>query len=131
MASKEYDESFDPRAEQSREQEAFDELISAYEKDGEEGLCKAIGCSMEELDQEMSELARDNRLHMDDDRDEIIQRYIEDLVDNADWKDLYEQDYDPADMEMMDDLQDLKKLAGIQEKEKQNHAPNVANKELY
>ena len=115
MASKEYDESFDPRAEQSREQEAFDELISAYEKDGEEGLCKAIGCSMEELDQEMSELARDNRLHMDDDRDEIIQRYIKDLVDNADWKDHGEQDFDPADAEMEEALNQLRKLSGLGE----------------
>ena len=47
---KKKEESFDPRAEQSREEEAFDELISAYEKGGEEELCKAIGCSMEELD---------------------------------------------------------------------------------
>ena len=111
---KKKEESFDPRAEQSREQEAFDELISAYEKDGEEGLCKAIGCSMEELDQEMSELARDNRLHMDDDRDEIIQRYIEDLVDNADWKDHGEQDFDPADMEMEEELDRMRELAGIE-----------------
>ena len=116
MASKEYDESFDPRAEQSREEEAYDELVSAYDKGGEEGLCKAIGCSMEKLDDEMSEWARDHNLHMDDDRDEIIHGYIEDLVDNADWKDHGEQDYDPEDMEMMDGIEDLKKLAGIKEK---------------
>jgi hypothetical protein len=35
----------------------------------------------------MGEISRDLNLHMDDDRDEIIQRYIETLVDNADWKD--------------------------------------------
>ena len=85
-------ESFDPRAEQSREDQAYEELVDAYDKGGEEGLCKAIGCSMEELDQEMSEFARDHNLHMDDDRDEIIHGYIEQLVDDADWKDHGEQD---------------------------------------
>ena len=116
MASKDYDESFDPSAEQSREEEAYNELVDAYDKGGEEALCKEIGCSMEELDQEMSEWARDHNLHMDDDRDEIIHGYIEDLVDDADWKDHGEQDYDPEDMEMMDGIEDLKKLAGIKEK---------------
>jgi len=85
-------ESFDPSAEQSREEEAYDELISAYEKGGEEALAKACHMSLEELDQEMTEFAMDHSLHMDDDRDEVIQRYIEDLVDNADWKDHGEQD---------------------------------------
>ena len=80
-------ESFDPQAEQSREDQAYDELVDAYDKGGEDGLCKAIGCSSRELDQEMSEFARDHNLHMDDDRDEIIHGYIEQLVDNADWKD--------------------------------------------
>ena len=61
---------------------------------------------MEELDQEMSEYARDHNLHMDDDRDEVIHGYIEDLVDNADWKDHGEQDFDPADMEMEEGVVD-------------------------
>ena len=89
---KKKEESFDPRAEQSREEEAYQELVSAYDKGGEEGLCKAIGCSLEELDQEMSEYARDHSLHMDDDRDEIIMDIFQQLVDNVDWKDLGEQD---------------------------------------
>ena len=93
-------ESFDPRAEQSREEEAYNKLMSAYEKGGEEALAKACHMSLEELDQEMTEFAMDHSLHMDDDRDEVIQRYIEDLVDNADWKDHGEQDFDPADAEM-------------------------------
>jgi hypothetical protein len=83
----EMEESFDPQAEQGREEQAYDELTDAYQKGGEEGLCIAAKCSMEELDQEMGEISRDLNLHMDDDRDEIIQRYIETLVDNADWKD--------------------------------------------
>ena len=83
----EMEESFDPQAEQGREEQAYDELTDAYQKGGEEGLCIAAKCSMEELDQEMGEISRDLKLHMDDDRDEIIQRYIETLVDNADWKD--------------------------------------------
>ena len=43
----------------------------------------------------------------DEDRDEIIQRYIEDTVNNADYKDHGEMDYDMADME------EMKKLAGL------------------
>jgi len=105
---KKKEESFDPRAEQSREEEAYQELVSAYDKGGEEGLCKAIGCSMEELDQEMSEFARDHSLHMDDDRDEIIHGYIEQLVDNADWKDHGEMDHD-----MAEELDRMRELAGL------------------
>jgi len=107
---KKKDESFDASAEQSREEEAYNELVDAYDKGGEEGLCKAIGCSIEELDDEMSEYARDHSLHMDDDRDEIIHGYIEQLVDNADWKDHGEMDHD-----VDEDLQRMRELAGIEE----------------
>ena len=119
------EESFDPRAEQSREDQAYDELYSAYDRGGEEELCKEIGCTMEELDDEMSEIAREKGLHMDDDRDEILQIYIEDLVDNADWKDHGGMDYDPEDLDVeeavidtsskaLDSAMDeLRKLAGL------------------
>jgi len=107
---KKKDESFDASAEQSREEEAYNELVDAYDKGGEEGLCKAIGCSIEELDDEMSEFARDHSLHMDDDRDEIIHGYIEQLVDNADWKDHGEMDHD-----VDEDLQRMRHLAGLEE----------------
>lgn len=102
------DESFDARAEQSREEEAYNELVDAYDKGGEEALCKAIGCSEEELDQEMTEFAMERGLHMDDDRDEVIHGYIEDLVDNADWKDHGEPEVD-------EDIQRMRDLAGIEE----------------
>ena len=102
------DESFDARAEQSREEEAYNELVDAYDKGGEEALCKAIGCSEEELDQEMTEFAMDRGLHMDDDRDEVIHGYIEDLVDNADWKDHGEPEVD-------EDIQRMRDLAGLGE----------------
>lgn len=119
------EESFDPRAEQSREDQAYDELYSAYDRGGEEELCKEIGCTMEELDDEMSEIAREKGLHMDDDRDEILQIYIEDLVDNADWKDHGGMDYDPEDLDVEEAVTDtsskaldsamdeLRKLAGL------------------
>ena len=80
---------------------------------------------MEELDDEMSEIAREKGLHMDDDRDEILQIYIEDLVDNADWKDHGGMDYDPEDLDVeeavidtsskaLDSAMDeLRKLAGL------------------
>ena len=109
---KKKDESFDASAEQSREEEAYNKLVDAYDKGGEDGLCKAIGCTHEELDQEMTEYAMDHRLHMDDDRDKIIHGYIEQLVDNADWKDHGEMDHD-----VDEDLQRMRELAGIEEAE--------------
>jgi len=122
----EMEESFDPDFEPSREEEEYNRLISAYEQ-GEEELAKAMGMSLEQLDQEMTEFAMDRGLHMDDDRDEVVQGYIEDVINNADYKDHGEQDFDPQDAEMMDSIEntsnkaleaavlELKKLAGIEE----------------
>jgi len=78
------DESFDPQAEPSKADMMADEFMSAYEKGGEPALAKAMGMSEEELDQEMSEYGRDHNLHMDDDRDEVVQGYIELVLDNMD-----------------------------------------------
>lgn len=75
-----------PFGEPSQQDMMYDKLISAYEK-GEEELAKEMGLSIEQLDQEMTEYAMDHNLHMDDDRDEVIQGYIEDVVNNADYKD--------------------------------------------
>ena len=111
----EMEESFDVRGEQSREDEAYEELMRAYDQGGEEAYAKAVGLSMEDLDDEMSDIAREKGLHMDDDRDEILQMHAEETVDNADWKDHGEMDYDPQDMDMGEDIQKLKKLAGIEE----------------
>ena len=119
------EESFDPRAEQSREDQAYEELMDAYEKGGEEELCKAIGCTMEELSDEIEEICREKGLHPDDDRDECIQIHVEELVDNADWKDHGEMDYDPEDLDVEEAITDtsskaldsamdeLRKLAGL------------------
>ena len=115
MEEPEMEESFDPRAEQSREDQAYEELMGVYDKGGEEALAQELNMSMEDLDDEMSDFARDHNFHMDDDRDEIIQRYVEDLVDNADWKDHGGQDFDPADAEMEESLSKLRKLAGLPE----------------
>ena len=118
-------ESFDHNAEQSREDEAYDELMDAYQKGGEEGLCKAIGCTERELSDEIEEICREKDLHADDDRDECIQLYVEELVDNADWKDHGGMDSDPADLDVEEAVSDtsnkalktameeLKKLAGL------------------
>lgn len=76
-----------PFGEPSQQDMMYDKLISAYEQGGEEGLCKEAGCTLEELDMEISEICREKGLHPDDDRDECIQLYIEELVDNADYKD--------------------------------------------
>lgn len=102
-------ESFDPQAEQSREEEEYDRLITAYEN-SEEDLAEVLGMSMEQLDQEMTEYAMDHNLHMDDDRDSIVQGYIEQLVDDADWKDQGE-----PDQELTDSLNRLRKLSGLEE----------------
>ncbi len=119
---KKKEESFDVDAEQSREEEAYNELMDAYAQGGEEAYAQACGLSMEELDQEMSEIGRDLNLHMDDDRDEILQRHAEDTVDNADWKDHGEYDHEPEMEEALDGTVDkaieeamfeLRKLAGI------------------
>jgi len=123
MASKDYDESFDPSAEQSREEEAYENLMNALDSGGEEAYAKACGLSMEELDQQMTEISMDLNLHMDDDRDEIIHRHAEDLVDNADWKDHGEPEVD-------EDIQRMRDLAGIKEKEETESCPNCGKKRV-
>lgn len=79
-------ESFDPAMEPSQQDEAYEELMNALETGGEESYAKACGLSSEELDQEMSEIARERNLHMDDDRDEIIHAHAEEVCDNMDIK---------------------------------------------
>ena len=118
-------ESFDHNAEQSREEEAYNELMDAYGQGGEEAYAKACGLSLEELDQEIDEICRDKRLHPDDDRDECIQIHAEETVDNADWKDHGEYDFEPEDADMEEAIDgtvdkaieeamlELKKLAGV------------------
>ena len=86
---------------------------------------------MEELDQEMSEFARDHNLHMDDDRDEVIQGYVEELINNRDRKEYesieegqncgcgknpcetYGKVEETADKAMQAAIQELRSLAGI------------------
>lgn len=79
-------ESFDPAMEPSQHEEAYNGLMDALQSGGEEAYAKACGLSMEELDQEMSEIGRERGLHMDDDRDEIIQAHAEETCDNMDVK---------------------------------------------
>ena len=121
---KKKEESFDPRAEQSREDQAYEELMDALDKGGEEAYAKAVGLSMEELDDEMSEIGREKGLHMDDDRDEIIQIHAEETVDNADWKDHGEMDYDREDAGMEEDLNRMRELAGIEEMSSDQDIPS-------
>ncbi len=78
------DESFDPNAEPSKADMMADKLMDAYEKGGEPALAKAMGISDQELDQEINEYGMEHGLHADDDRDDIIQGYIEEVVDNMD-----------------------------------------------
>ena len=110
----EMEESLDPLSEPSREELEYERLMTAKKK-GEEELAKELKISIEELNHEIDEYGMEHGLHSDDDRDEILNGYIEDLVHNADYKDHGEQDFDSEDMEMMDSIEDLKKLAGIEE----------------
>jgi hypothetical protein len=102
------EESFDPAMEPSHYDSEFERMYAAYENGGEPELAEFLGMSDRELDQEMTEYAMDHNLHMDDDRDEVIQGYLEQLIDNADHKDMGAQ---MAQYESQ--LVQLKKLAGI------------------
>ena len=97
-----------PFGEPSQQEEAYEDLLNALQSGGEEAYAKACGLSMEDLDQEMGEISRDLNLHMDDDRDEILQRHAEDTVDSADWKDHGEPEVD-------EDIQRMRDLAGLGE----------------
>ena len=92
-----------PYGEPSQEEEMYNTLITAYEN-GEEDLAEVLGLSMEELDQEMTEFAMDHNLHMDDDRDEVMHGYIEDVVHNADFKDHGEYESVEEDEVQVDEL---------------------------
>ena len=102
-AQSEPEESFDPAMEPSQEEEMYNRLITAYEN-SEEDLAEVMGMSMQELDMEMSEYARDHNLHMDDDRDAIVQGYIEDTVHNSDFKDHGEYESVEEDEVEVDEL---------------------------
>jgi len=103
-----------PFGELSQQDMMYDKLISAYEK-GEEELAKEMGLSLEQLDQEMTEYAMDHNLHMDDDRDEVVQGYIEDVVNSADYKDHgeYESIEDTTSKALEAAMAELRTLAGI------------------
>ena len=98
-----------PFSEPSREEEQYNTLITAYEN-GEEDLAEVLGLSMQELDQEMTEFAMDHNLHMDDDRDEVAHGYIEDVCNNAEYK---QHESNEMAQEHIDALEELKKMAGL------------------
>ena len=93
-----------PFGEPSQEDQMYQDLMDAYEKGGEEALADELKISIEELNDEIDEYGREHGLHSDDDRDEIIQGYVEDVVHNADFKDHGEYDYE---------MEEIKKLAGL------------------
>ena len=102
------EESFDPQAEPGREEAQWETLMKALKDGGEEELAKELKISIEELNHEIDEYGREHGLHSDDDRDEILNGYIEDLVHNADYKDHGEPAVD-------EDLQRMRHLAGLDE----------------
>lgn len=120
-----------PFGEPSEDDQMYQDMMDAYDKGGEEALAQELSMSMEELDQEMSEFARDHNLHMDDDRDEVIQGYVEELINNRDRKEYesieetkncgcgkdpcetYGKVEETADKAMQAAIQELRSLAGI------------------
>ena len=104
-------ESFDPAGEPSHSDTEFERLYTAYENGGERELAEYLGMSDMELDQEMTEFAMERGLHMDDDRDTVIQGYIEQVIDNAEHKD-HGGEEAMAQYEAKD-ITDLKRRAGI------------------
>ena len=115
-----------PFGEPSQDDQMYQDMMDAYEKGGEPALAKHLGMSDQELDQEMTEWAMDHNLHMDDDRDDVIQGYIEDVINNRDIKDYGSAmaeskncgcNQDPCitygKKESNEDLETLKKLAGL------------------
>ena len=109
-----------PFGEPSQQDMAYEQLINTYEQGGEEALAKEMGMTPEQLSDEIEECARENGLHADDDRDECIQIYIEDVVNNADYEMQYEsieqvEDAieETADNALVKAMAELRNLAGI------------------
>lgn len=75
-------ESFDPSMEPSSESTMFNDAMDAYDDHGEDGLAQHLGMSSQEFDSELNELGREKGLHADDDRDELVQLLVQDLIDN-------------------------------------------------
>lgn len=111
-----------PFGEPSQQDMAYEQLTNTYEQGGEEALAKEMGMTPEELSDEIEECARENGLHPDDDRDECVQIYIEDTVENADYKDHGEYESiehvedaieETADNALVKAMAELRNLAGI------------------
>jgi hypothetical protein len=75
-------ESFDPSMEPNEESTMFNDAMDAYDDHGEDGLAQHLGMSSQEFDQELNELGAEKGLHADDDRDELVQLLVQDLIDN-------------------------------------------------
>lgn len=101
-------ESFDPRGEPT----AYDAAMEVYDIGDEPALAEHLGMSDEELDAEINEYGAMHALHADDDREEIIQGVVLEILSNADNK--YEQSGDIASSQV-EDLNDLRKRAGLEE----------------
>jgi hypothetical protein len=78
-------------------EDKFEKAMAAYDAQGEEGLAKALGMSIEEFDQELNQYGMEHGLHADDDRDTIIQGMVEQMADDA------------------DQMSDMRRLSGIEE----------------
>ena len=104
-------ESFDPAMEPSQQEEEYNRLANALQSGGEEELAKAMGLSIEELDQEINEYGMEHGLHADDDRDDIIQGVIEQMIDNMEGMDEGADGRDPVTGEISPDWKDANSMS--------------------
>jgi hypothetical protein len=81
-------ESFDPMNEPTK----YDAAMEVYDNGDEPALAEYLGMSDMEFDQEINEYGAIHALHADDDREEIIQGVVEELISNAD--DKYSHQYE-------------------------------------
>jgi len=91
-----------------KEEAHYYKLVTALEN-SEEDLAEVLGLSMEELDQELTELSIDMGKHMDDDRDEILHQYIENKCDEM----KHESIEDTSNKALEAAMSELRTLAGL------------------
>jgi len=97
---KEVEEDIDP-------EQLLDKLEMVFDKNGEPGLAKAVKMSPEQFDRELEICAGENGLHLDDDRQEVINCFIDQYVDqHTSMESIDEPNFEET-------VDHMKKLAGV------------------
>lgn len=88
-------------------EQLLDKLEMVFDKNGEPGLAKAVKMSPEQFDRELEICAGENGLHLDDDRQEVINCFIDQYVDqHTSMESIDEPNFEEA-------VDHMKKLAGV------------------